>query len=312
MGGVAVELVHLASLYHDDVIDEATIRRNVESVNSRFGNLVAIVAGDYLLARSAAIAAGLGRRHRRTARRHAGPPVPGPGHRGALRLPDRAQPGGLLRVDQRQDGCAHRDVVPHRCADRRPPGRRGRRLHRVRALLRHGLPDPRRHPRRHRQRRPAAEAGGPGPGRGHLHAAGPGGPGRARGGARSAGAARRAAGPARTRQGARHRDVLQRHRRIGRCGEALRRRRAEGHGRDQPARAARGTLPPGGRPAQSTFPPDAAVGRVGTRTRPWCPQTRNGHCRVAPTVAAYDMSTCRISRWSRPSRTPRRAWPAER
>jgi heptaprenyl diphosphate synthase len=60
LGGVAVELVHLASLYHDDVIDEATIRRNVESVNSRFGNLVAIVAGDYLLARSAAIAASLG------------------------------------------------------------------------------------------------------------------------------------------------------------------------------------------------------------------------------------------------------------
>jgi heptaprenyl diphosphate synthase len=60
MGGVAVELVHLASLYHDDVIDEATIRRNVETVNSRFGNLVAIVAGDFLLARSAAIAASLG------------------------------------------------------------------------------------------------------------------------------------------------------------------------------------------------------------------------------------------------------------
>ena len=55
-----MELVHLASLYHDDVLDEATIRRNVESVNSRFGNLVAIVAGDYLLARSAAIAASLG------------------------------------------------------------------------------------------------------------------------------------------------------------------------------------------------------------------------------------------------------------
>jgi heptaprenyl diphosphate synthase len=60
LGGVAVELVHLASLYHDDVLDEATIRRNVESVNSRFGNLVAIVAGDFLLARSAAIAAELG------------------------------------------------------------------------------------------------------------------------------------------------------------------------------------------------------------------------------------------------------------
>jgi heptaprenyl diphosphate synthase len=60
LGGVSVELVHLASLYHDDVIDEATVRRNVESVNSRYGNLVAIVAGDYLLARSAAIAASLG------------------------------------------------------------------------------------------------------------------------------------------------------------------------------------------------------------------------------------------------------------
>src|SRR5665213_4203143 len=59
-GAVAVELVHLASLYHDDVMDEATIRRTVESVNSRFGNLVAIVAGDFLLARSAEIAAGLG------------------------------------------------------------------------------------------------------------------------------------------------------------------------------------------------------------------------------------------------------------
>jgi heptaprenyl diphosphate synthase len=60
LGAVSVELVHLASLYHDDVMDEATIRRNVESVNSRFGNLVAIVAGDFLLARSAGIAAGLG------------------------------------------------------------------------------------------------------------------------------------------------------------------------------------------------------------------------------------------------------------
>lgn len=59
-GAVAVELVHLASLYHDDVMDEATLRRNVESVNARWGNLVAIVAGDFLLARSAEIAASLG------------------------------------------------------------------------------------------------------------------------------------------------------------------------------------------------------------------------------------------------------------
>jgi heptaprenyl diphosphate synthase len=60
LGSISVELVHLASLYHDDVIDEATMRRGTESVNSRFGNLMAIVGGDYLLARSAEIAAGLG------------------------------------------------------------------------------------------------------------------------------------------------------------------------------------------------------------------------------------------------------------
>jgi len=60
LGGVALELMHLASLYHDDVMDEADVRRNVDSVNARYGNLIAIVAGDYLMARSAGIAAGLG------------------------------------------------------------------------------------------------------------------------------------------------------------------------------------------------------------------------------------------------------------
>lgn len=60
LGGVALELMHLASLYHDDVMDEADIRRNVDSVNARYGNLIAIVAGDYLMARSATIAADLG------------------------------------------------------------------------------------------------------------------------------------------------------------------------------------------------------------------------------------------------------------
>ena len=60
LGGVALELLHLASLYHDDVMDEAEIRRNVDSVNAHYGNLIAIVAGDYLMARSATIAADLG------------------------------------------------------------------------------------------------------------------------------------------------------------------------------------------------------------------------------------------------------------
>jgi len=60
MGSVAVELVHLGSLYHDDVMDDATTRRTVESVNARWGNLKAILAGDYLLAKASEIAASLG------------------------------------------------------------------------------------------------------------------------------------------------------------------------------------------------------------------------------------------------------------
>ena len=60
MGGTSVELVHLGSLYHDDVIDEAVTRRTVESVNARWGNLKAILAGDFLLAKASEIAASLG------------------------------------------------------------------------------------------------------------------------------------------------------------------------------------------------------------------------------------------------------------
>jgi heptaprenyl diphosphate synthase len=59
-GGVSCELVHLGSLYHDDVLDEAEIRRTVPSVNARWGNIRAIVAGDFLLARASVIAASLG------------------------------------------------------------------------------------------------------------------------------------------------------------------------------------------------------------------------------------------------------------
>jgi heptaprenyl diphosphate synthase len=59
-GAVACELVHLGSLYHDDVIDEAETRRGVPSVNARWSNIVAILSGDYLLARASALAASLG------------------------------------------------------------------------------------------------------------------------------------------------------------------------------------------------------------------------------------------------------------
>ncbi|MDQ6838848.1 MAG: polyprenyl synthetase family protein [Actinomycetota bacterium] len=59
-GAVSVELVHLGSLYHDDVMDEAEQRRGVASVNARWGNLVAVLVGDLLMARASEIAAALG------------------------------------------------------------------------------------------------------------------------------------------------------------------------------------------------------------------------------------------------------------
>jgi len=57
---VAIELTHLATLFHDDVMDEADMRRGQASANSVFGNSVAILAGDYLFARASRILADLG------------------------------------------------------------------------------------------------------------------------------------------------------------------------------------------------------------------------------------------------------------
>jgi heptaprenyl diphosphate synthase len=57
---VVVELTHLATLYHDDVMDEAMMRRGEVSANSRWDNTVAILTGDYLFARASDILADLG------------------------------------------------------------------------------------------------------------------------------------------------------------------------------------------------------------------------------------------------------------
>ncbi|BCJ59035.1 geranylgeranyl pyrophosphate synthase [Micromonospora endophytica] len=57
---MVVELTHLATLYHDDVMDEAAVRRGAPSANSRWSNSVAILVGDYLFARAADVAAELG------------------------------------------------------------------------------------------------------------------------------------------------------------------------------------------------------------------------------------------------------------
>ncbi|MDX2026334.1 polyprenyl synthetase family protein [Microcella sp.] len=56
----AVEITHLASLYHDDVMDEAEMRRGVPSAQNVWGNSVAILTGDLLFARASKLVAGLG------------------------------------------------------------------------------------------------------------------------------------------------------------------------------------------------------------------------------------------------------------
>ena len=59
-GATAIEVTHLATLYHDDVIDEADTRRGRPSVNARWGNNVAILTGDFLFARASEISSELG------------------------------------------------------------------------------------------------------------------------------------------------------------------------------------------------------------------------------------------------------------
>ena len=58
--GTVIELVHLATLYHDDVMDEASMRRGAASVNSRWGNSIAILSGDYLFAHASRLVSTLG------------------------------------------------------------------------------------------------------------------------------------------------------------------------------------------------------------------------------------------------------------
>ena len=107
---VAIELTHLATLFHDDVMDEAEVRRGLPSVNSRWSNSVAILTGDFLFAQASRILARLGPEAVRIQaetfnRLVAGQlaetigPRPGPG------------PGGSLHArDHREDRFADRDV----------------------------------------------------------------------------------------------------------------------------------------------------------------------------------------------------------
>lgn len=60
VAGAVIELVHLATLYHDDVMDEAQLRRGAPSANARWDNNIAILAGDYLFATASRLVSRLG------------------------------------------------------------------------------------------------------------------------------------------------------------------------------------------------------------------------------------------------------------
>ncbi len=60
MGAQVLELIHLATLYHDDVMDDADLRRGVPTTHTVWGNSVAIITGDLLLARASSLASTLG------------------------------------------------------------------------------------------------------------------------------------------------------------------------------------------------------------------------------------------------------------
>ncbi len=60
IASAVVELIHLATLYHDDVMDEADLRRGAKSANARWDNSIAILTGDFLFAHASRLVAGLG------------------------------------------------------------------------------------------------------------------------------------------------------------------------------------------------------------------------------------------------------------
>ena len=148
---VVVELTHLATLYHDDVMDEASVRRGAVAANVRWDNAVAILTGDFLFSRASDLLADLGTHAVRLQARTFGRLVTGQIREtvGAARgrRPDRALPRGARRQDRFADRHVRRV--------RRVLRRRARDAHRHAAALRradrHRLPALRR-PARHRVR----------------------------------------------------------------------------------------------------------------------------------------------------------------
>ena len=99
-----VELTHLASLYHDDVMDEADLRRGAPTANTAYGNSTAILVGDLLFGQASALVAELGAE---------AVPHPGPDLHAAVRRPDPRRPAGA-------GGRATRSTTTCACSRTRP------------------------------------------------------------------------------------------------------------------------------------------------------------------------------------------------
>ena len=149
VGGAVIELVHLATLYHDDVMDEAQVRRGAPSANARWSNNIAILAGDYLFATASRLVSRLGPDAVRVIAETLAQLVPGDAgdpRRHRARGLRRALPEGGVREDRlliaASGRSARRSPAPTPRRSSAEPARRRRR---------HSLPDVRRH-HRNRQR----------------------------------------------------------------------------------------------------------------------------------------------------------------
>ena len=131
---VGLELLHTASLVHDDVVDESRERRGQRSVNAAYDNKVAVLVGDYILSTALlcrALSVGTGP-HAQQWRDSPADEHPQRGH----------QRGGLLQGDRAEDGGPLRGLRGDRRAVGRGPGGRDTAGESLRAQLGHDIPDP--------------------------------------------------------------------------------------------------------------------------------------------------------------------------
>ena len=171
VAGAVIELVHLATLYHDDVMDEAQVRRGADSANARWGNNIAILAGDYLFATASRLVSRLGPEAVRVIADTFAQLVTGQMRetRGAAEGVDSVE--HYLKVVYEKTACLIAASGTLRCDVLRRRRRADRAARPARRHRRHGVPDLRRH-HRHRQRsRRVRQGARHRPARGRAHAA---------------------------------------------------------------------------------------------------------------------------------------------